>query len=45
MGTIASRLTDEQAQDVAAYFASVAAPPAEKPTPPIPPSRRGRRAR
>jgi len=46
MGTIASRLTDEQAQDVAAYFASVAAPPAEKLKPPIPPSRHGgRRAR
>jgi cytochrome c553 len=46
MGAIASRLTDEQARDVAAYFASVAARPAERPAPPSPPSpRRGRRAR
>ncbi|CCJ07244.1 c-type cytochrome [Methylocystis sp. SC2] len=43
MGTIASRLTDAQARDVAAYFASVAAGPPEKPAPPSP--RRGRRAR
>ncbi|MCQ4189156.1 c-type cytochrome [Methylocystis suflitae] len=41
MGTIASRLTDAQARDVAAYFASVAAPTAERPERPIPPPRRG----
>jgi cytochrome c553 len=46
MWTIASRLTDEQARDVAAYFASVAAPRTEEPERPTPPSRRGgRRAR
>lgn len=47
MWTIASRLTDEQARDVAAYFASAAAKRAEapeRPTPP-PPRRGGRRAR
>lgn len=47
MWTIASRLTDEQARDVAAYFASAAATRAEepeRPTPP-PPRRGGRRAR
>lgn len=41
MGTIASRLTDAQARDVAAYFASVAAPTAERLERPIAPSRRG----
>lgn len=46
MGAIASRLTNAQAQDVAAYFASVAARPAERTAQPSPPSpRRGRRAR
>jgi len=45
MGTIASRLTDAQARDVAAFFASIATP-AERPERPIPPPRRGgRRAR
>lgn len=46
MWTIASRLTDEQARDVAAYFASAAATRAEEPERPTPPPRRGgRRAR
>jgi cytochrome c553 len=46
MWTIASRLTDEQVRDVAAYFASVAATRTEEPERPTPPSRRGgRRAR
>jgi len=46
MWTIASRLTDEQARDVAAYFASAAAKRAEAPERPTPPPRRGgRRAR
>lgn len=43
MWTIASRLTDEQARDVAAYFASAAAKRAEAPERPTPPPFRGGR--
>ena len=45
MGTIASRLTDAQAQDVAAYFASVAGTTPEKSDRTPPPRRGGPRAR